>query len=259
MPSIYFCGRKCQAKCWTEHKAWHVEDDARRADDNAGGVLQQQNREVAERQARTAESTGSEYIRLVAEGSRHVADENYHKADKTFRKAIALEPGQPGAYSNLGVALGNSGRHAEAAPLYLQAAARNREGSEDWAESIAHAFVKLRLTECAEVAKPGWWSDEALKTLSKAVLRATGNLVGHLMRADVLAGQSSAWESGPRSAADLKEAATHYERAVQLNPTPVQKHAFESNAAALRRQAAAMVATEAMTRPVVYLALLVAG
>ena len=32
MTSIYFCGRKCQAKCWTEHKAWHVKEDARRAD-----------------------------------------------------------------------------------------------------------------------------------------------------------------------------------------------------------------------------------
>merc|ERR1740139_1159045 len=161
MPSIYFCGRKCQAKCWTEHKAWHVEDDARREDQNAGGVLEVRCREVAEQTARVAESTGSEYVRLVAEGLRHVADQNYHKADKTYRKAIALEPGQPVAYFNLGVALGNSERCAEAAPLYLQAAARYPEGSEDWADCIAHVFDKLRLTECAEVAKPGWWNDEA--------------------------------------------------------------------------------------------------
>merc|ERR1740139_1731079 len=110
MPSIYFCGRKCQAKCWTEHKAWHVEDDARREDHNAGGVLQQQNREAAEQQARAAESTGSEYMRLLAEGIRHVAAQNFHKADKTYRKAIALEPGQPEAYFNLGAALDSSGR-----------------------------------------------------------------------------------------------------------------------------------------------------
>merc|ERR1740139_2195316 len=128
MTSIYFCGRKCQAK-----------------------------------------STGSEYVRLVAEGTRHGADQNYHKANKTLRKAIALEPGQPEAYYNLGVTLGNSGRPAEAAPLYLQAAAQFPEGSEDWAVSTAHAFNMLQLPECAEVAKPGWWDDEALKTLSKAV------------------------------------------------------------------------------------------
>jgi len=251
MTSIYFCGRKCQAKCWTEHKAWHVKEDARLEDINAGGVLQRQGREIAEQQARLAESTGSEYDRLVAEGARHLADQNFHKADKTYRKAIALEPGQPEPYYNLGVTLGNSGRHAEAAPLYLQAAARYPEGSERWGNSIAGAFDKLRLPECAEVAKPEWWNDEALKTLSKAVLRATDSEVGHAMRALVLAGQHPTWESGPRSAADLKEAATHYERAAALNLAPVLKGYDESNAAALRRQAAAMEAAEAEAEAVV--------
>merc|ERR1740139_1301003 len=251
MTSIYFCGRKCQAKCWTEHKAWHVKEDARLEDFNAGGVLQQQNREAAEHSARVAESTGSEYVRLVAEGSRHVADQNFHKADKTVRKAITLEPGQPTAYYNLGVALGNSGRHAEAAPLYLQAAARYPEGSEDWADSIGAAFNKLRLPECAEVAKPGWWNDEALKTLSKAVLRATDSQAGHGMRAEVLSGQLPAWESGPSSAADLKEAATHYERAAALTPAPGQKRRDESKAAALRSEAATMEAAEAEAEAVV--------
>merc|ERR1740139_591840 len=245
MTSIYFCGRKCQAKCWTKHKAWHVKEDARREDHNAGGVQQQRDREAAERQARTAESTGSEYSRLVAEGIRHGADQNCHKADKTFRKAIALEPGQPVAYFNLGVALNNSGRNVEAAPLCLQAAARYPEGSEGWAVSNGAAFDVLRLPECAEVAKPGWWNDEALKTLSKTVFRATDSVVGHGMRAEVLAGQLPAWESGPRSAADLKEAATHYERAAALIPAPVLKRNYESKAADLRRQAAAMEAAEA--------------
>merc|ERR1740139_1239476 len=251
MTSIYFCGRKCQKKCWTEHKAWHVKDDARREDINAGGMQQQHNREVAERSARVAESTGSEYVRLVAEGGHHVADQNYHKADKTYRKAIALEPGQPVAYFNLGATLSSSGRHAEAAPLYLQAAARYPEGSGDWAKSIAGAFVKLCLPECAEVAKPGWWNDEALKTLSKAVLRATDSQLGHGIRAEVLAGQLPAWESGPRSAADLKEAAKHFEWAAALTLAPVLKCQTKSNAAAVRRQAAAMEAAEAKAEAVV--------
>merc|ERR1740139_499944 len=173
MTSIYFCGRKCQAKCWTEHKAWHLKEDARLEDSNAGGVHQQRGREVAERTARTAESTGSEYDRLVAEGIRHCADQNFHKADKTLRKAIALEPGKPTAYFNLGVTLAASGRPEKAAPLYLQAAARHPVGSVRWANSIAYAFNVLRLLECAEVAKPEWWNDEALKTLSKTVVRAT--------------------------------------------------------------------------------------
>merc|ERR1740139_1349715 len=252
MTSIYFCGRKCQAKCWTEHKAWHLKDDARREDLNAGGVQQQRGREIAERQARLAESTGSEYSRLLAEGIRHGADQNFHKADKTLRKAIALEPGHPTAYFNLGVALNSSGCIAEAAPLCLQAAARFPEGSEGWAASIGAAFNVLCLTECAEVAKPGWWNDEALKTLSKAVVfRATDSVVGHAMRARVLAGQHPTWESGPRSAADLKEAAKHYERAAALIPAPVQKGNYKSNAVAFRRQAAAMEAAEAEAEAVV--------
>merc|ERR1740139_585967 len=250
MTSIYFCGRKCQAKCWTEHKAWHVEDDARREDHNAGGVQQQVDRETAKRSARLAESTGSEYVRLVAEGSRHLVDQNYHKADKTYRKAIALEPGEPSAYRNLGATLGNSGRHAEAAPLYLQAAARSPEGSANWANSTAHAFNKLRLTECAEVAKPGWWNDEALKTLSKAVVRATGSEAGHAMRAGVLSGQCPGWELGPRSAADLKEAATHFERAAVLAFGPTGTREYGSLAAVVRSKAAAMEAAEAEARAV---------
>ena len=48
MVSIYFCCRDCQAKSWPEHKVWHVKEDARREDQNAGGVQQQRDREVAE-------------------------------------------------------------------------------------------------------------------------------------------------------------------------------------------------------------------
>ena len=44
-------------------------------------------------------------------------------------------------------------------------------GSEDWARAMARAFDMLRLTECAEVAKPGWWNDEGLKALSARGVR----------------------------------------------------------------------------------------
>merc|ERR1740124_1758214 len=75
--------------------------------------------------------------------------------------------------------------------------------------------------------------------------------MGHLMRAAVLAGKFPDWESGPCSAADLKEAAKHFERAAQLNPAPGQKCQIESNAAALRSEAAAMEAAEAEAEAVV--------
>ena len=53
--------------------------------------------------------------------------------------------------------------------------------------------------------------------------RVTDSLVGHGMRVEVLAGWSRAWESRPRSAADLKEAAAHWDRAAQLTHDPSQK------------------------------------
>ena len=65
------------------------------------------------------------------------------------------------------------------------------------------------------MAKSEWWSDEGLKALSASVVRAAPNdIEAHRMRAMVVHGQSSAWEAGPRSVAELRKAAAHYERAV---------------------------------------------
>ena len=48
------------------------------------------------------------------------------------------------------------------------------------------------------------------------------------------------WEAGPRSAADLKKAATHFERAAALHTAPVGKAEFARAAACCRTTAAAM-------------------
>ncbi len=95
-------------------------------------------------------------------------------------------------------------------------------GSRHWAEATAGAFDMLRLEECAEVVKPEWWNDEGLKALSARVVRAApDDGLAHQMRATVLTGQCPAWLAGPRSAAELMEAATHYERAAAaLHPVP---------------------------------------
>ena len=50
-----------------------------------------------------------------------------------------------------------------------------------------------------------------------------GRLGANEMRATVLSGQCDAWEAGPRSAAELREAATHFERAAALCPAPAVK------------------------------------
>ena len=39
----------------------------------------------------------------------------------------------------------------------------------------------------------------------------------------MLSGEEVAWEAGPRSAAELKEAATHFERAAELEAAPAVK------------------------------------
>ena len=113
----------------------------------------------------------------------------------------------------------------EAAQRFLEAKERHPLGSEYWAQATAAAFTMLTQEECAEVAKPEWWNDEGLKALSARVVRAAPNDVAtNLMRAAVLQGQSfGAWEAGPRSAAELKEAVTHYERAAALCDAPVVK------------------------------------
>ena len=94
---------------------------------------------------------------------------------------------------------------------------------------------------CAEVAKPEWWNDEGLKVLSARVVRRVPNdLVANQMRAHVLSGQSGAWVAGPRSAAELKKAATHYARAAALHPVPAAKASLAGKAARCRRWAEAM-------------------
>ena len=103
------------------------------------------------------------------------------------------------------------------------------------------AFFMLAMEACAEVAKPEWWNDEGLKALSARVVRAAPDDLGaNKMRANVLTGILSAWEAGPRSAAELREAATHCERAAALCAAPAIQFQLADNAAWCRSQADAM-------------------
>ena len=102
----------------------------------------------------------------------------------------------------------------EAAQRLLEAKEHSPVGSVGWVMATAAAFDTLRQEECAEVAKPEWWNDEGLKALSASVVRAApDDLVANRMRANVLSGQDDAWAAGPRSAAEPREAAAHFDRA----------------------------------------------
>ena len=188
-----------------------------------------------------AARSGDKYDELIAEGIRYASKEDCRRAARAYREAIALRPERPEAYHDLGTALNNSGHYAEAAQRFLEARECYPVGSERWAQATAEAFNSLTQKECAEVAKPEWWNDEGLKALSARVVRVAPNdFVANQMRATVLSGQHDTWETGPRSAAVLKEAATHYERAAALCPAPAGKAQLAGSAALCRTKAGAM-------------------
>ena len=194
-----------------------------------------------QQQAQLAAQTGDAYLELLADGFRYVSKEDPRRAAKAFREAIALRPDRPEAYFNLGAALNNSGHYVEAAQRFLEARERYPVGSADWAETTARAFNMLIQEACAEVAKPEWWSDEGLKALSARVVRAApDDAEANRMRAVVLSGQDYSWEAGPRSAAELREAAAYYERVAALWPAPAVKAEFADCADRCRRAAEAV-------------------
>jgi len=243
VPTTYWCCVNCPGNpaAWKVHAVYHKAVKRRRNTLEDGGVMQQRDREIAERAARDAAQSGDAYDELLAEGARYSSKGDTRRAARTHREAIALRPDKPTAYFNLGAALANSGHVVEAAQRFLEAKERYQVGSEMWGRATATAFNMLAQEACAEVAKPEWWNDEELKALSARVVRAAPDEVAaHRMRATVLSGELAAWEAGPRSAAELREAAAHYERAAALSPAPAVKAAFADYAACCRRLAEAM-------------------
>ena len=244
LPTTYLCGKNCPANpgAWKKHGAFHKRLRKHRKLQDDGGALQRHHREIAEEQARDAALSGSETDKLVAEGLRHASKEDYRRAAKAYRKAIALEPDEPTAYFNLGVMLQYSGHDVEAAQRYLEAKERELVGSEGWARATALAFTMLRQEDCSEVAKPEWWNDEGLKALSARVVRAAPNDEGtNIMRAGVLSGAGGAtWKAGFRSAAELVEAATHFDRGAAVSNAPAGSAELASWAVSCRSEADAM-------------------
>ena len=248
MPTTYLCGKNCPANpdAWELHGAFHKTLRKQWKMMEAGGVeqhgCQQRHRETVESLAQLAARTGDRYEELMAEGAQYESKQDSRRAAKACREAIALRPDKPEAYFNLGASLSNSGHDVEAAQWFLEAKRRHPVGSEGWAGATAWAFSQLKLEVCAEVAKPAWWNDEGLKALSARVVRAApNNEVAIQMRATVLGGlHLDVWEYGPhptRSAAELEEAATHYERAAALHPAPAVKASFAQRAGWCRSNA----------------------
>jgi len=121
-------------------------DEARDAEDNEQQAADQtvvsevhkKNRKSAVRQARAAEKSGSEYEGLLARAMQHMGEENVQQAEECYLKAIALEPGHLSAHYNLAMLLyTNEDRPAVAVQHFLLAAARLKEESVPWANSMS--------------------------------------------------------------------------------------------------------------------------
>ena len=275
LPTTYQCGVNCPAGpgAWKLHGAFHKKlRKGRKAFPLSWEndiLVQQAHRELAEKLARNAAQTGDKYDELLAEGVRYASKKDWRRSARACREAIALRPDGPAAHYHLACVLSNSGHHVEAVQRHLEAKERYPVGSEGWAVATANSFDKLLDEECSEVAKPEWWNDKALKVLSAIVVRAApDNTTALRMRATVLAQQAfpgyshgyspngkSPWVAGPRSAAELREAAVYWDRAAALMDTTSMKDKLASLAdgcrsmaqlsAKLAKQSAAIAAKEA--------------
>ena len=189
---------------------------------------------------RIKKGTNRKYEALLAEGTRCFHQEAWDRAARAYRNAFLLSPDRAEAYYHLGTVLLKLGRPDEAVDRYLDAMERCTPwrpwsatstpwsvGSESWARATAAAFNLLMLVEFAEEDKPEWWNDAGLLALSARVVRAAPYLVdAHRMRADALLGLLPRWKVGPRSVAQLVEAATHYEWAAALHHTQTAQDSY---------------------------------
>ena len=236
LPSTYYCGEECMNAHWPKHKVYH-KMQKELAEQRREGTLLESDRSAAEEAARVAEETGSEFSKRFAAAMAFSAQGDYHAEAKAWRKIIKQWPGRPTPYFNLANTLQRSVRLEEAAPMFLKAMELYEgDGSVHWAHSAAAAFTVLKHPDCDEVPKPEWWNDEALKALSARVVVVVPDgphrPLACGMRAVVLSGEEPwsgdaewepQWNVGPRTAAEIKEAATWYWRASELALTPAHK------------------------------------
>ena len=231
LPSTYYCGEECMNAHWHNgHREYHKEQKQRAKEDREG-TLPERTRSIAEAQARRAERTGSEFSKRCAAALALMTEGDHNAAAKAWRKIIKQWPDEPMAYRNLAVVLQQSRRLVEAAPMLLKAMELHAEGTKGWAKAAAAAFDMLKTSACDEVPKPEWWNDESLKALSaRVVALAPDSGDACSMRAHVLsagsvwqAGNGSTWNAGPRTAAEIKEAATWYRRAARVTHSTADK------------------------------------
>jgi len=233
LPSTYYCGEECMNAHWLNgHKEYHKAAKQQAKEWREGAS--EHDRSIAKSEALHAERTGDELAKRFAAAMALTAEGDHNASAKAWRKIIKEWPAEPGPYHNLAIVLQRSRRVTEATPMYLKAMELEENGTGNWAEAAASAFDMLKSPECDEVPKPEWWNDEGLKALSARVATlAPDKPQSCCMRASVLSGGAhfkASWNVGPRTAAEIKDAAAWYRRSAMVAHTPVDKHRFEQHA-----------------------------
>ena len=230
---------------WPKHKVYHKEQKER-AKEVREGTLLEYDRSTADAAARLAEQTGDQFSKRFAEALALYNDGDLNAAAKAWRKIIMDDPAFPDSYFNLAIVLQQSGRDADAAQMFLKAMELHEDGTEPWAEAAAGAFKLLANDECHDAPKPEWWNDAALKALSaRVVALAPEESSPCTMRAYVLSADSdSPWAVGPRTAAEIKEAATWFRRAAKVHRVPALERIHEQNANKCDKVAELLLAEE---------------
>jgi len=248
LPSTYYCGEECMNAHWQNgHKVYH-KVQKQMAKERLEGTGPDRTRSLAEAEARRAEATGSEYQKRFAAALALNAQGDHNAAAKAWRKTIKEWPELPGPYHNLAIVLQRSGRFVEAAQTFFKAMELYEDGTKGWAEAAALWPSTFKSPDCSEAPEPEWWDDEAVKALSAQVVAVSPD--GHMqcaMRARVLIGGALAkapWNAGPRTAAEVKEAASCYRRAARVCHLPADKLVYEQCASGCDEYANPLLAKE---------------
>ena len=183
--------------------------------------------------------------------------EEYDKAVDAYRKFISINKqreAEPSALTNLGSCFLALGLQLFAVQTFLRALevlsesliATAQVADELYEEPVWLTMVAGVFTEIVSLSwmdsgdwwshsLPEWWNDESLKVISKkAVTKLPDRPMSWWMRACVLSGEDAQWPATrmrypdrsrvspgpehPRSVAELREAATCFERAHELEP-----------------------------------------
>ena len=232
LPTTYYCGQQCMNLHWPKHKVWHktqkeMARDIAEGDDDLSSM--------AEEESRRAAQTGDKADELYADALHMMNEGDYHGAVKAWRKLIQMRPWEPSMYHNLGVVLLRTACPAEAGPTFLKgmevSESMGMSGSELWAKLASGAFDMLKHPDSRVVPKPEWWNDEGLKALSARVVAVVpDDSSACTMRAYVLCGDAfceAPWNAGSRTAAEIKEAAKWFRRAVAVAHVPATKVSYE--------------------------------